>query len=153
MDGDSWYQSVGVPGLMRAARGWYARVIGAAMAEASFDDMPRNGTFALALLVHDDDLDHLTGDLGVRKQVLPELIDTMIMRGYLERDTGPRDGGRVIVRPTERGRAAERVIGETSARVDAMLTERLGADGFESFCAGLLTLAERRKSHGHPGHD
>jgi hypothetical protein len=92
MDGDSWYQSVGVPGLMRAARGWYARVIGAAMAEAGFDDTPRNGTFALALLVHDDDLDHLTGDLGVRKQVLPELIDTMIMRGYLERDTGPRDG-------------------------------------------------------------
>ena len=59
-----------------------------------------------------------------------------------------------LVRPTERGRAAERVIGATSARVDAMLTERLGTDAFESFCAGLLTLAERRTSHGHPGdHD
>jgi DNA-binding MarR family transcriptional regulator len=150
MDDDSWYQSVGVPGLMRAARGWYARVIGAAMAEAGFDDMPRSGTFVLALLIHAESLDHLTADLGVRKQALPELIYTMIMRGYLERAAAPPTDGH-IVRPTERGRAAERVISETSARVDAMLRERLGADGFDSFCTGLLALAERRKSHGHPG--
>jgi hypothetical protein len=73
----------------------------------------------------------------------------MVRRGYLERDDEQRAGGYAAVRPTERGRAAERVVSDGAARVDAMLRERLGAGGFESFRAGLLVLAERRKAHGH----
>lgn len=148
MDEDSWYQSVGVPGLMRAARGWYAAAIGATLAEAGFDDMPRHGGFALALLIHTGELTHLTADLGVSRRVLGDLIDTMVMRGYLERAVDPEDAGRMVVRPTERGRAAERIGSETSSRVDAGLRERLGAEGFASFCAGLLALAEMR-AHAH----
>ena len=40
MNEDSWHAAVGVPGLMRAARGSYASVIGAVLAEAGFDDLP-----------------------------------------------------------------------------------------------------------------
>jgi DNA-binding MarR family transcriptional regulator len=153
MDEDSWYQSVGVPGLMRAARGWYAAAIGATLAEAGFDDMPRHGGFTLALLIHTGDLTHLTAELGVRGRALGDLIDTMVMRGYLERAVDPEDAGRMVLRPTERGRAAERITSETSSRIDARLMERLGADGFASFREGLLALAElRAHGHGH-GHD
>jgi DNA-binding MarR family transcriptional regulator len=149
MDEGSWHQSAGVPGLMRAARGWYGRVIAASMAEAGFDDMPRNGALALAVLVGGGGLDHLSADLGVRKQLLPDLIDTMVRRGYLERVADAQDSGRVVVRPTERGRAADRIGSEAAARVDGRLRERLGADGFESFCDGLRALAELRAEFGH----
>jgi DNA-binding MarR family transcriptional regulator len=96
-------------------------------------------------------LTHLTADLGVGRRVLGDLIDTMVMRGYLERAVDPEDAGRMLVRPTERGRAAERITSETSSRIDARLRERLGTEGFASFCDGLLALAELH-AHGH-GHD
>ncbi|HXW44224.1 MAG TPA: MarR family winged helix-turn-helix transcriptional regulator, partial [Streptosporangiaceae bacterium] len=136
MEDDSWRWSVGIPGLMRAARGCYASAIQACLAEAGFDDLPRNGGFALALLIHVGDLSHLTGDLGVSRRVLGDLIDSMVMRGYLERGAPPAGGGLAPVVPTVRGRAAEQIMAEASARIDALLQERLGADGFEAFQDG-----------------
>jgi hypothetical protein len=37
--------------------------------------------------------------------------------------------------------AAERIAGQASSRVDAVLEGQLGADGFEAFRQGLLALA------------
>lgn len=129
---------------MRAARGSYAAVIREDMAAAGFDDLPRNGAFALALLIHDGGLTHLPEGLGVSKQRLGDLVDTMVVRGYLERSAAPEDGSRPDVSPTVRGRAAQRVTAEASARVNAMLQQRLGAEGFAAFQDGLLALAELR---------
>jgi DNA-binding MarR family transcriptional regulator len=147
---DSWYDAVGTPGLMRAARGSYAAIIGADLAEAGFDDLPRYGTFALALLIHTGELQHLTGGLGVRKRVSADLIDALVMRGYLERP-GLSGDGRPAVRVTGRGQAAQRIASETTARLDALLAKRLGADGFDTFRQGLLTLADIRARVGHDG--
>ena len=43
---------VGIPALMRAARGSYAQVIEMHLAEAACDDLPRNGAFVLGGMVN-----------------------------------------------------------------------------------------------------
>jgi DNA-binding MarR family transcriptional regulator len=144
MDENSWYSAVGIPGLMRAARGSYAAVIREDMAVAGFDDMPRNGVFALALLLYDGGISHLAEGLGVRRKAEGDLIDQMVMRGYLERTVSADNEGHAQLAPTERGRAAVEVAGAASGRVDAMLEQQLGAGGFEAFQQGLLALAKLR---------
>jgi DNA-binding MarR family transcriptional regulator len=143
MDDESWYQTIGIPGLMRAARGSYAAVIREELATAGFDDLPRNGALALGLLIDEGELIHLTSRLGVRRQAEADLIDKMVIRGYLERTVG--DSGQAALRPTDRGRAAVDVAGQAGARVDAMLEQQLGAGGFRTFRQGLLALARLRQ--------
>jgi DNA-binding MarR family transcriptional regulator len=152
MNEDSWHAAVGVPGLMRAARGSYASVIGAVLAEAGFDDLPRNGVFTLALLIHTGELTHLSDGLGVRKQAVGDLIDTMVMRGYLSRATPAGDAGRAVLRATARGEAAEEIAAEVTAKVNARVREQLGEDGFAAFRQGLFLLAEMRVERDWHGH-
>jgi DNA-binding MarR family transcriptional regulator len=144
MEENSWYRLVGIPGLMRAARGSYAAVIREDLAAAGFDDIPRNAVFALALLMDEGGLTHLTHGLGVRERAANDLLDTMVMRGYLERTVTADGGGHMLLTPTERGRAAVEVAGQAGVKVDAMLQQELGADGFEAFQQGLLALARLR---------
>ncbi len=145
MEDNSWYRSVvGTPGLMRAARGSYAAVVREELAAAGFDDIPRNGAFVLALLLRDGGLSHLTKGLGVRTKAEGDLIDQMVMRGYLERTVTGEDGAGVLLSPTERGLSADRVAGQATSRVDAMLEAELGASGFEAFQQGLMALAKLR---------
>jgi DNA-binding MarR family transcriptional regulator len=144
MEENSWYRAVGIPGLMRAARGSYAAVIRDDLAVAGFDDMPRNGVFALALLLYEGGIGRLTEGLGVRRKAEGDLIDQMVMRGYLERTVTADNEGHLVLAPTERGRAAVEVAGAAGGRVDAMLEQQLGADGFEAFQQGLVVLAKLR---------
>jgi hypothetical protein len=134
MNEDSWHAAVGVPGLMRAARGSYASVIGAVLAEAGFDDLPRSD------------------GLGVRKQAVGDLIDTMVMRRYLSRATPAGDAGHAVLRATARGEAAEEIAAEVTAKVNARVREQLGEDGFAAFRQGLVLFAEMRAERDWHGH-
>jgi DNA-binding MarR family transcriptional regulator len=145
-----WYQSVGVPGLMRAARGAYSSVIHAALVEADFEDLPRNGAFVLAWLAHAGSLRDISRWLGISKQAVSQLIDTMVMRGYLERAVDQADRRRMRVTLTERGKAAESIVADAADQIDAELEDRLGSDGLAALRTGLITLADLRA--GRPEH-
>jgi DNA-binding MarR family transcriptional regulator len=114
----------------------------AALAEAGFDDLPRNGAFMLAWLVHTGNLGHVASALGVSKQAVSQLIDTMVLRGYLEREVDPNDRRRMIVTPTARGEAAERAAARAADRVDAELGNRIGPEGLAALRSGLIALAD-----------
>ncbi len=139
---EPWYQSAGVAGLMRAARGAYSSVIHAALVEADFEDLPRNGAFVLAWLVHSGSVRDMSRWLGISKQAVSQLLDTMVMRGYLERAVDPADRRRMLVTPTERGKAAESVVAEAADRIDEELESSLGADGLAALRTGLVALAD-----------
>ena len=82
-----------LPALLRAARGAYSHVIRAELVGGGFDDLPRNGPFVLGGLVnHGGSLAGLTRELGVTKQAASQLIDTLVVRGYLERVPDARTG-------------------------------------------------------------
>ena len=88
----------------------------------------------------------------MRKQAVGDLIDTMVMRGYLSRATPAGDAGRAVLRATARGEAAEEIAAEVTAKVNARVREQLGEDGFAAFRQGLFLLAEMRVERDWHGH-
>jgi DNA-binding MarR family transcriptional regulator len=142
MADESPLDAVGIPGLLRAARKAYGNAVRDAFAAAGFEDIPRNGTYVLAR-THDNPspLSALTHELGISKQAVSQLIDTMVMRGYLERKEDSEDRRRMLITLTRRGQTAARVSWEAVSDVDAELASRLTSEGFQALRDGLKVLA------------
>jgi DNA-binding MarR family transcriptional regulator len=140
---ESPLDSMGIAGLLRAARKAYGNAVRDAFADGGFDDIPRNGAYVLAR-THDDasPLPNLTRELGISKQAVSQLIDTMVMRGYLKRHEDPADRRRMLITLTGRGQAAARVSWVAASEVDAELADRLTPAGVEALRTGLRALAE-----------
>jgi DNA-binding MarR family transcriptional regulator len=137
------YQDLGVPGLLRLARFAYRNAVRGAFAEAGFDDMPRNGAYLLAR-VYDGRYAaaDLTHGLGISKQAVSQLVDTMVMRGYVERSPDPDDRRRMQLTLTPRGEAAATVSWQAATRTDEELERRLTEAGVAALRAGLIALSE-----------
>ncbi len=137
------YQELGVPGLLRLARRAYGNAVRAALAESGFDDMPRNGAYLLAR-VYDGRYAaaDLTRGLGISKQAVSQLVDTMVTRGYIERKPDTDDRRRMQLALTQRGAAAGTVSWQAATRTDEELERRLSADGVAALRRGLITLCE-----------
>lgn len=134
-----------IPALLRAARGSYGGAIGERLAVAGFGDLPRNGAYVLGGMVnHGGQAAGLVRQLGVSKQAASQLIDTLVVRGYLEREVNPEDRRRVTVIVTERGRAAATAIQAGVRAVDAELAELITPEQFAGMRAGLVALCEIR---------
>lgn len=143
MASESSLPEMGIPGLLRAARRAYANAVREACAQAGFDDIPRNGAYVLAR-VHDSSspLGVLTRELGISKQAVSQLIDTMVMRGYLERTPDADDRRRMLIALTPRGEAAAHACYHAATGVDTELATRISAEGVAALQAGLAALAE-----------
>jgi hypothetical protein len=76
--------------------------------------------------------------LGVSKQATSQLIDTLVVRGYLERQPNPEDRRRVTIEATERGRAAAAAVRSAVVAVDEEL-------------AGVITPAQLKGMRSAPG--
>jgi len=104
-----------LPVLLRPGRGVYGLFIRDALTEAGFNDMPANGGYVIA-------------NMGVSKQTASQLVDTLVIRGYIERSVDPDDRRRVILTLTERGRAASDVVFHAIEEVDARLVAVVGPE-------------------------
>lgn len=152
MSDESLADTMGIPGLLRAARKAYGNAVRDAFFDAGFDDIPRNGAYVLARSYEDTSpLGRLTRELGISKQAVSQLIDTMVMRGYLERTADTEDRRRMLITLTARGQAAAQVSWEAASEVDAELARCLTPDGVQALRAGLAVLAEMgwQPSHSH----
>jgi DNA-binding MarR family transcriptional regulator len=87
--------------------------------------------------------------LGVTKQAVSQLIDTLALRGYLRREVDPADRRRVTVELTERGRAAAVAIRAAVEEVGAELARMITPAELAGLRAGLAALA-RREGHTEP---
>jgi DNA-binding MarR family transcriptional regulator len=142
-EADTMYQQLGVPGLLRLARRAYGNAVRAALADSGFDDMPRNGAYLLAR-VYDGRyaVADLTRGLGISKQAVSQLVDTMVTRGYVERRPDADDRRRMQLTLTPRGDAAATVSWQAATRTDDELQRRLSADGVAALRHGLIALCE-----------
>ncbi|HEX4466072.1 MAG TPA: MarR family transcriptional regulator [Solirubrobacteraceae bacterium] len=135
-----------LPALLRAARGSYGHAIRASLARAGFDDVPRNGAFVLGGIVNQGgSAGQLVRQLGVSKQAASQLIDTLVVRGYLERSPHTEDRRRVTVEATERGRAAAKAVREGVLAVDEELAGLISARDLAGLRAGLVALCDIRE--------
>jgi len=144
-DEKPWYETVVMPALLRHARAVYGAAMHQALADAGCDDVPKNGHYiigGLALGAGGVPLGHLARELGVSKQAAGQLVDTLVLRGYLERAVDADDRRKLSVTLTERGRLAASVQSAARARIDAELLERVGAGPIAQTRRTLAALIE-----------
>jgi DNA-binding MarR family transcriptional regulator len=135
-----------IPALLRAARGSYGNAIRAQLAQDGFEDVPRNGAYVLGGMVnHGGSAGGLVRELGVSKQAASQLIDTLVLRGYLEREADPEDRRRVRIAVTERGHAAAAAVRAGVVAIDTELAARISPAELAGLRAGLTALCDIRE--------
>jgi len=143
-------EDVPIPALLRAARGAYGYAVTARLAAAEFDDMPRNGPYVLGGMAnHGGSAGDLIRQLGVTKQAASQLIDTLVIRGYLERQVNPDDRRRTTITLTDRGRAAASIVEAGVDAVDEELSGLVTPAGVAGLRAGLAALCHIRERMEH----
>ena len=140
-DENPWYDTIPIPALLRGARNTYGAAMRKALEEADCDDVPGNGMYvigSLAMATGVTPLSTLIMALKTSKQAAGQLVDTLVLRGYLKREADEEDRRRFTLKLTERGWHAAAVQREERERIDAELAKRVGAD----------TVAAARKTLG-----
>jgi DNA-binding MarR family transcriptional regulator len=148
MEDAPWHDDVVFPALLRHARTTYGKAMRAALDEAGFDDIPGNGLYiigGLALENRDVPLRQLVRELGITKQGAGQLVDALVMRGYLGRSVDETDRRQLVVTLTDRGRAAAKVQAEVRDRIDAQLQERVGEADVKAARRALAALIDMRR--------
>jgi DNA-binding MarR family transcriptional regulator len=143
MSGPPCYEDAPVLQLMREARDVYRDAVRRALEGAACDDIPRNAVFVLARLDHHSPEPafspqaDLVASLGLSKQAASQLIDTLVLRDYLERRNDPVDRRRMEVRLTARGRSAAIAIQTAIDAIDATIAHLVTTDELHGLRAGL----------------
>jgi DNA-binding MarR family transcriptional regulator len=137
-----WYEQIVIPALLRHARTTYGGAMRRALAAAGYDDIPRNGLYIIGGLALGEGvaIGELVGELGVSKQAAGQLVDTLVLRGYLDRRTDETDRRKLIVTLTDRGQAAADVQRQAREAIDAELLEAVGPETVAAMRLGLGTL-------------
>jgi DNA-binding MarR family transcriptional regulator len=134
-----------MPALLRHARTTYGAAMRRALAEAGYDDIPRNGLYViggLALGAGDVPLGQVIKELRISKQAAGQLVDTLVARGYLKRTVDEEDRRRLTVTLTERGQAAASVQMAARGKVDAELIASVGEDDVDRTRRTLAALID-----------
>lgn len=138
-----------IPALLRAARGSYAEAIRTSLAAAGFEDLPKNGPFVLGGMANwGGSAADMIGGLGISKQAASQLIDTLVIRGYLTRQINPDDRRRMLIELTERGRAAAVSVRAAIQAVDSKLEQMVSPSELAGLRAGLEALANIKDTLG-----
>jgi DNA-binding MarR family transcriptional regulator len=136
---------ISMPVLLRHARTTYASAMRAALAKAGYDDIPKNGLYViggLAIQTGAHPLSQLIEELKISKQTAGQLVDTLVTRGYLDRDVDMEDRRKLTIGLTERGRAAAKVVAAAGATVDGELLSQVGPKDIERARRTLFVLVD-----------
>lgn len=129
---EQWYEELTLPVLLHAGRMTYGKAIREGYAEAGFDDIPRLGPRLLGGIRRNGSsvgsVGEIAKDFGISKQAASKLVDTLVIRGYIERGTDPEDRRRLTLELTERGREAADIGWAAADRIDAELEKAVGAE-------------------------
>src|SRR6202012_1185195 len=140
---NQWLEEIVMPALLRHARTTYGAAMRKALAEAGCDDVPKNGLYiigGLALGAGDVPLGQLVKELQGSKQAAGQLVDTLVLRGYLQRTPDPGDRRQLTVTLTERGQAAAAAQAVARKKIDAELLRHRGAKEINSMRKTLAAL-------------
>jgi DNA-binding MarR family transcriptional regulator len=142
--GAQWWEELALPVLLAEGRATYGRAIREGYAEAGFDDIPKLGPRLLGGILRNGgtvgSATDVGRDFGVSKQAASKLIDTLVVRGYIERGIDPDDRRRLTLELTDRGRAAAEVGWKATDTVDRELEAAVGAEAIRQMRATVGAL-------------
>lgn len=150
-----WFEEVVFPALLRHARTTYGAAMRQALAEAGYDDVPKNGMYVIGgmgLETGGIPLGQLIEELGISKQSASQLVDTLVARGYLQRTEDPNDRRKLTITLTERGRDAAATQASARKKIDAALVECVGEENVlrtRRTLAALIDMGHHRETHAH----
>ncbi|MGH8217641.1 MAG: MarR family transcriptional regulator [Steroidobacteraceae bacterium] len=129
--------------LLREARTTHILAIRPQLARWGFKDMPRDGVFAISA-IRDCDVSarDLVRKMGVSKQAVSQLLDTLVSRGYVERSLDTVDRRRTRLRLTRRGARVASVCRRAVDDIEQQLLQSVGARCVEHTRATLTALIE-----------
>src|SRR5580658_4365373 len=82
-----------IPELMRVARGAYKRAVDVQLAAGGLEDLPTASGYLLAYLASDEEsIQERIEGLGIKPREFRQLVDTLVLRGYITRQIDPADG-------------------------------------------------------------
>jgi DNA-binding MarR family transcriptional regulator len=84
----------------------------------------------------------LVARMGISKQAVSQLIETLVTMGYVTRRPAPDDRRRTLLQLTARGRSAARIIDRTVAETEAAMATALGRDRLRELHGALVDLDE-----------
>ncbi len=136
-------KDLATPTLMRLARGVYAQSIRAELHALGIDDLPRNTAAVLAGIDNSDGpRSDLARELGITKQAVSLVIDTLVNRGYVERRPDADDRRRVGLELTDAGREVLEAAVRGVEAVEHQLEERVSNEQIGAMRSALVALAE-----------
>jgi DNA-binding MarR family transcriptional regulator len=142
-DEKPWYDTVFIPALLRHARTTYGGAMRRALNAAGYDDIPGNGLYVIgSLALEGFPLSQIIRQMNVSKQAGGQLVDALVLRGYLDRTVDPEDRRKLNVTLTNRGRAAAAVQSQAREKIDAELLQRVGEKAIGHARQVLGTLIE-----------
>jgi len=131
--------------LLRRAVRRYAAPVAEALDSAGFGDLPQRGVWAVSALAQSKpglSGRDLVTRMGISKQAISQLVESLVTLGYVARRPAPDDRRRTLLQLTARGRGAARVIDETVARMEAGMASTLGRERLHQLHRALVELDE-----------
>jgi DNA-binding MarR family transcriptional regulator len=121
------FDDVPLSALLRSAQDVYANAAERALSLAGYDDLPRAGSFIVSAMNWSNaSLEAVIRWMGVSKQAVSQSVDSLVVRGYLERAHDAHDRRKVNLVLTERGRGAGDAAKSAVEGVDTQLRSRVG---------------------------
>jgi DNA-binding MarR family transcriptional regulator len=141
------YDDVPLSALIQAARSTYSRAVEAAQSRIGCDDLPATGGFITSAMHWSGaSLESVIRWMGVTKQAVSQSVDTLVVRGYLERSHDAQDRRKVNLTLTHRGKDAGKAARSAIERIDRELERRVGAEMVAHTRAALVALLEMDRS-------
>jgi len=132
-----------LPALLRLARTPYKRAVRAALAEIGCDDLPEHGAAVLGTIARSpSSAGSIATLLDISKQSASQLIDALVVRGYVERRPDEVDRRRICLTPTARGLAAARAARGAVQATDAAVAQRISPRGLAQLREALMAITE-----------
>jgi DNA-binding MarR family transcriptional regulator len=133
---------VSTPTLMRAARGVYASAIRAQLETIGVADLPRNGAFLLAGIERNGGTrQDFPVEMGVTKQAISQVVETLVRRGYVQRSPDEDDRRRISLQLTDRGYEVLEAVSIAIDSVDHQLAEHIASEQVEAMRTTLYALS------------
>lgn len=131
--------------LLRRSVRRYAAPVAEALAGAGFGDLPQRGVWAVSALAQSKpglSGRDLVSRMGISKQAVSQLVDSLVALGYVARRPSPDDRRRTLLQLTARGRGAVRCIDQAVARIESGMAGTLGRERLLELHRALVDLDE-----------
>ena len=131
--------------LLRRAVRRYAAPVAEALDRGGFGDLPQRGVWAISALAQSEpglSGRDLVSRMGISKQAISQLVETLVSLGYVARRPAADDRRRTLLQLTARGRNAARIIDETVAGLEAAMATTIGRERLHELHRALRELDE-----------